>query len=49
MKTCYYMSVDLHNAGIIADSEEEAYKIANRLIREKAYSLQICDREEVKD
>jgi len=47
-KMRYFISVDLYEA-IEAESEEEAYKIANRHIKDKCYSLNIVDREEIED
>ena len=41
----YFISVDLFEE---AKSEEEAYKIANRRIKDKEYTLNICDSGEIK-
>jgi hypothetical protein len=43
----YFISVDLFE-DVEAKSEEEAYKIANRRIKDKEYTLNICDSEEIK-
>ena len=45
MKT-YYISIDLDVAGIEANSEEEALEIANKLIKNKEYSLNIVEVDE---
>jgi hypothetical protein len=44
----YFISIDLNQAGIEAESQEEALKEANRLIRDGDYTLNICDEEEIK-
>jgi hypothetical protein len=43
----YFISIDLNEAGIEAKSEEEAYEKANELIKERDYTLNICDEEEI--
>ena len=43
----YFISIDLEQAGIEAESREEALKEANKLIKEGCYSVEICDEEEI--
>lgn len=45
----FFISVDLDVAGVEADNEEEALKIAKQYIKDGSYSLSIADSEEIKD
>lgn len=43
----YFISVDLEQAGIEAENENEALDVARRLINEGGYTVEICDSEEI--
>jgi hypothetical protein len=43
----YYISIDLNEAGIEAESEDQALTEANRQIKEGSYTLNIVDEEEI--